>query len=162
MPATKIDIATSLKRARLRFETQEDIDLQKKVKSTKQTDEKYVKSQLKVSRALEAMFIVVVARAKSSSKNGILKIKGACGNPLGGYVFDSVHDCYVVKGVDHFALGYIPISFQVKSDSWSTHIPVPSRIVKRYLSNDQKSVLKSFLHTYNKEDYDLQFVQFVE
>lgn len=159
---TQIEIATALKRARLRFEGVEAADLMKKVKSTKQVDEKYVKSQLKVSRGVESTFVVVVALSKSCSKNGIMRIKGSNGNPMGGYVFDSVHDCYVVKGMDHRCLGYIPISFRIEADSWTSHIPVPEKIVKRYLSSDQKSVLKSFQNTYNKEDYDLQFVQFVE
>ena len=151
----------SLEKAVMRYELQERKDLQEKAEQFKQTDERFVKASLKIVRGIEHTYVILMARSRRGS-NTIRQIRCTGGNPFGGYVFDNVHDCYLVKCCDTLNLGYVPVSFKVTAGSWSVPVPTPEKVLRRYMDQQQIRALKGFQKNYNKEDYEIELIQLVE
>lgn len=128
-------------------------------------DIKDLKSRLRVIPSFsQSTYLVALIIDKHGDNNNITQISCERGLPIGGYVYDSVTDCYKVTCVDYLALGYIPVSFRAEmdhSDSWGAPIPMPENIINRYLSQQQKIDLRLFKSKYKTGQYDLQYLQMV-
>ena len=122
---------------------------------------KVVKTSILVEPHFQNTFVVAVASSKSSS-DSILRINCRGGTAIGGYVYDTLNDCYCIQGIDYVTIGYVSIAFKIttKDSSWSTFIPVPESILQRYMSRKQKNDLNNFKEHY--KECKISFLQLVD
>jgi hypothetical protein len=89
-------------------------------------DTKAVKSAIQIVPSDQSTFIIVAVLHHNIHNNQLIKIKCDAGNPLGGYVYDTVNRCYYLKCLEYYALGHIDVSYYLKikgNDFWRTRIP---------------------------------------
>ena len=70
----------------------------------------------------------------------------------------------MVSGVNFLFVGTVPFICDLSSsdhDNWSTAIPIPFSITKKYLPQFGLDNLAKFLHNY-REDYMIFYLQFIE
>jgi hypothetical protein len=96
--------------------------------------------------------------------NNIVRIN--CGSclALGGYVYDSTNDSYLLNCIDYLEVGTIPVSFiaSVKgAPHWKTNVPASDRVLKKYLTSKQKREIKKFLSSFGKGFY-LSYIQMLD
>jgi len=138
---------------------------------------KEIKSKLKLIRTQQPSYIVLLVSHKTPEKNDIVRLN--CKNlipangypfntkvvPIGGYVYDGIHDCYIINCIDYMTLGFMPFSYKLKMENvgfWTVQIPVPENLVKKNLDNKQKFELDNFKSVYeDSEIFDFHFIQFV-
>lgn len=128
-----------------------------------QKDIKDIKNSLKVSVSNNKTFVILMAVNKEYSKNVLMKIKCFHGNPIGGYVYDSVTDSFSVHCVDYCIIGMINIAFKLSmdsSDNWNIDIPMSESIIKRYMNSEQALIFKRFKETY-KQDVEYKYIQII-
>jgi len=129
-----------------------------------QQDSKDVKSNLSVRATQESTYIILLVIHDDPDRNKLQQISCDRGTPLGGYVYDSVKDCYFVSCLDYLPLGYIPVSFKVEMKNaghWAVSIPVPEKVLKRYLDDQQKTDLKRLRDLYNDGHHRISFLQMI-
>jgi hypothetical protein len=122
-----------------------------------------LKSKLNIVRSNHAMFVIAVAVSRNPERNSKLKIPANKGVPIGGSVYDSLNQCYIIKCRDTLNIGSVGISFFAEMDGspyWRQSLPVPICVLKRYLSNKQKYDLKHFEDTFASE-CDINFLQLI-
>lgn len=79
-----------------------------------------------------------------------------------GYPYDQGNDCYLISCVDSKELGAIPIAYQLTmpvSGAWTVQIPLPEKVVRRYMDATQKSALAQFGEKYSSKSYTIQIMQ---
>lgn len=84
--------------------------------------------------------------------------------PMGGYVYDSVNDSYLVNCIDYLSLGYIPFCFKLKLENvgmWSITTPLSETTVRRYLPVAQRNDLDRFKNVFASEAVNFDFIQFI-
>lgn len=120
----------------------------------REKDERLAKSRLAVSRTDYSMYVVAIAVVEENpDKNNRLKIATGKGIPLGGYIYDTTHRCYCVKGLDTLNIGSVAISFHVRMPEfpyWRMPIPVPEKILRKHMNAKQTEQLAYFEKTYPK------------
>jgi len=130
-----------------------------------QRDLKDIKSNIRVGVEPDSTYVLIFAVHKSPSYNSAMAIPCDRGTPIGGYLFDPIHNCFQVFCVDYLPLGYINISFTLNADGvgeWSTTIPVPEVVLKRHMSEDQKKDLRKFKNGFKpSSDYTFEFLQLI-
>ncbi len=97
-------------------------------------------------------------------KNKPLSI--SCSNGLGisGYakVRDVNEDCYLLDGVECYSLGSIPFAIKMtvpNSGGWSIDVPMPDKMVERYLAPFFKRQLKEVKQKYPKPKFEWNYFQ---
>jgi len=96
------------------------------------------------------VFVVAHSEVKELNETRFLSCKNLL--PLSNLVYDSKSDSYIVDCVDYLELATIPISIVATMRScqgWSVKVPLPEKVIKRYLSARQKKELKSFLSNFD-------------
>lgn len=94
-----------------------------------------------------------------------MKVKVRCyhGNSFEhGYPYDQSCDSYIVPCVDHLYLGHVPVSFEVgiKDDSvWKTEVPLPSKVIDRFLNATQKKQISEMQKKYKSPRYRFSYIQ---
>ena len=137
-------------------------ELEKKHAEVKQKDLKEIKSNLTITPTTDLTFVVVLAINKDYNKNTLMKIGCQHGNPIGGYVYDSVSDSFSVRCVDYLVLGLVEASFKLSMESaegWNIYVPFPESVLKRHLTNEQTLALKRFKETH--QDHVYKFIQII-
>lgn len=125
-----------------------------------QEDSQVLRQIVQFRSCPEETYVIVIAVHKDPRKNQVTRIKCHKGTQIGGYAYDMVNDSYVLECIDHFALGLVPISFQVAIGSWFTPIPMPEGILLKYLNDKQKANLAAYKANFTpKEDFTFEFVQ---
>jgi len=121
---------------------------------------KLVRGGLQIEPRISNSHITVVANRNSGDK--ILRIHCRGGAAISGYVYDSLNDCYCVKGVDYCTLGYVPIGFKLvmEQSNWTIDIPVPENVLRLFMTKRQKTDLKNFKDHY--KDCKIYFLQLVD
>lgn len=140
----------------------EEIERTKYPAQTK--DGRAIKGALKVEVSSFSTHVVVIAIKKGES-NELHRIRGSGGTAVFGYAYNSVEDCYYVRCTGSFELGSIPISFCIKSEGssfWQVYVPLPEIVIKRYLDESQNIQLRTFKNSYKPEEYDFEYLQFIE
>jgi hypothetical protein len=103
----------------------------------------------------------IIAVASRVPTDPILRIQCWGGNAIGGYVHDTLNDCYCARGVDYCVLGYVPIVIQLSLDDvWSAYMPIPEVVIRRYMTRRQKNDLKAFKDHY--KEHRIYFLQLVD
>jgi len=131
-----------------------------KAKSSK--DER---DNLEVVCSSDSTYIILVAVHKESSRNVLNKISCKKGLPIGGYLYDSVSDCYQISCADYVQIGYIPVSMILRVggvQNWQTRIPLTEAVIRRFLTTSQKKDVKNFRAIYKADEFTIQYVQLLD
>jgi hypothetical protein len=126
---------------------------------------KDIRDRLTVTMSPERTFIVVLALNRDENKNELTKITHRKSVPLGGYVYDATSDSYHVPCVDYIQLGYISVSFVMRmpgTGTWRCRVPMPETTLRRYMSSQQRTDLKTFKEIYKGDDYYFIFMQVLD
>jgi hypothetical protein len=110
-------------------------------------DTKVLRGQLQLTKRPSNTFLVVVAVHHEDDKNKFAKISCKWGVPIGGYIYDAINDCYLIKCLDYLNLGNVPVSYKLAIKDfpfWSISAPLPESILKRYMTPLQKSDMKKY------------------
>ncbi len=129
---------------------------------TEKQDVRDIKRHLTIEASHVETYLYCLVSHKDIEKNKIERISCDRGVPIGGYVYDSSHDCYYISCHDYIPIGYISISFVMTLEQagyWSVSVPLPERVINRYLSSQQKQDLRRFKAGYSKEQHTFQFLQ---
>ncbi len=125
-----------------------------------QKDCRDIKRNLSVIQNDLATIVTIVAVSPDHDLNHLLAIPAECGLPLQGGVYDTVRDCYVMQGVEYERLGTIPVSYSLLDNEteMGIDIPMPPRVVARYLSEKQKKIVARFAEKFKK--HRIVYIQF--
>lgn len=134
-----------------------------------------VKSKLKIQKIDQPTYVILLVVHNRRDENEIVRlncrqllpISGYPFNtkivPVGGYVYDSSSDTYIVNCIDYLPLGQLPFAYKVVMDEvghWSSFIPVPSSVIRQSLTNDKRADLERFRIDYNEGEVNFQYIQF--
>lgn len=123
-----------------------------------------LKSNLKFVHTDDKTFVIIIAISQRNRyRNQMVRINCRGGNPIGGYEYDNVNDCYEVSCVNYLTLGYIPVSYRLLSKSfrcWEMVVPLPEDLIIRYLDEIQIVNLKKFKDQFDDE-FVFEFIQMV-
>lgn len=114
-------------------------------------DLREIKSAYEIELTDESTFLVALAVHRIDEFNNLKKIPSCWGQPIGGYTYDEQNKFYIVRCVDSFAIGFIPVAYQLKiknTDNWQMRVPLSEKIIKRYMTPDQKADYRKFQSTY--------------
>lgn len=126
---------------------------------------KEVHRSLNITIANSSTHIYVTAVNRNHSKNFVNRITCKRGIPIGGYVYDSQCDSYIVECSDFLNLGTVPISFmlsQKNKEEWKQFVAMPESVIKKVLSEFQKNELKKFKSHFNSDEYEIEFIQLID
>ena len=126
---------------------------------------KEILNSLDVITTLNKTHIVVVAVAKERTGNKINRISCKKGLYLGGCLYDAQSDNYIIDCADYLNLGFVPISFKVKTKSkstWENWIPIPENVLNKYFTLMQKKELKNFKYHFSLDKFDIHFSQIID
>jgi hypothetical protein len=129
-------------------------------------DRKDIKSSLTFEVDFDPMKIVVVAVHKEAGRNHKVRIPCVGCLPMPGYQYSTVNDTYTSFCIDHVNLGFINVSYVQKmrgTGGWECKIPMPEAVIRRYLSLEQRKLLREFQdkHKDKGEEITFEFVQMV-
>ena len=82
------------------------------------------------------------------------------GKPLNLATYDVSRDCYCIHCDGYEELGCIPVNYILTiqdAHDWMTYLPVPGKVIRRYLTSEQSQRLQSFNKKYSK--CNIQFLQ---
>jgi hypothetical protein len=131
-------------------------------------DSKHTKellNSLEVITVLNKTHVIVVAVSKDRTKNKINRISCRKGLYLGGYLYDSQSDSYLVDCADYLNLGSIPISFKIKTkakSNWENWMPIPENVLNKHFTSMQKKEFKNFKSHFNSDEFEIQFLQTID
>jgi hypothetical protein len=131
--------------------------------SVEKRQAKEIKFHLDIITHYDPTYVYVICRS-NDGENTSIKVPTKRGVPIGGYVYDAANESYLLQGVDMLPLGIIPVSLRVTMrgcENWAVDMPIPEVILKRYLSTQQKNLLKSFQSKWIGENFTFEFVQFL-
>jgi hypothetical protein len=120
------------------------------------------RSSLEFIQSPDTVRVIAVALAHDRSQNKDLLIPCGDGDPLNNEVYDLVKDAFHVTGVDFLDLGEIPLSFCVQMKDvygWQVDIPLPSNVVRRFLTTEQAKNLKQWQAQYSRREYSIRYLQ---
>jgi hypothetical protein len=126
---------------------------------------KEFKRYLEIVPSCEKTYVIIVAKNKINSSNTLTRINCKRGLPIGGYMYDSQSDSYYIECEDYLSLGHVPISFfgKIKNlNNWTTRIPIPENILKKYLTNLQQKELNNFCHKFSSQNYEIHYMQMID
>jgi len=113
----------------------------------------YSKKELSFS-VVESCGTYVIAAVSSSIKEenkvNFLSCKGLM--PLGDLVYDTASDSYAIECVDVMHIGTIPVSLSATVKGcphWTSTLPVPERVIKKYLKPKQRRELEGFFSAFD-------------
>lgn len=124
-----------------------------------------LKSDLCIS-TLDSCGTYVVLVATSPVKEANQPVRLSCKNfvPLGGLVYDTQSDSYLINCFDLFHIGTLPMALVAtvrNCPNWSSNLPLTERMIKKLLSTKQKKEVKKFISIFNK-DFIFYYVQMLD
>jgi hypothetical protein len=121
-----------------------------------------LKNQIKLVSSSDPTHLIVVAVHPTSTKNQIHEIHVKHGVPVGGYVYDTVNDAYIVRCVDYLHLGVINASVKMEiadAGNFVSQLPLPQSVIFELLNDKQIDDLNLFKSTF--KDCNFRFLQYV-
>ena len=134
------------------------------VSSDPKRDNRDFKTNMKIRAMSQQTYVMVLAVHRDDDKNKIEKISCDRGAPLGGYVYDSINECFFISCIDLLPLGYVPVSFKLEMKGtgyWEVDIPMPENVLRRYFGDSQLHDLQRFKSIHPKGECKFQFLQFI-
>ena len=133
----------------------------------KQENEDAIMEALELQQAPGHTHLIAVAthnaQSDGSNANQPRQIRCYHGHAFyEGYPYDQGNDCYLISCVDSKELGAIRIAYQLTmpgSGEWTVQIPLPEKVVRRYMDATQKSALAQFGEKYSSKSYTIQIMQ---
>lgn len=120
---------------------------------------------LNLSTEVEQTILFVIAVDTESPEENLLNaIRCYGGQALGGYLYDQAKDSYLVHCREFLQLGNFPFSYSIGLKGvgdWSANVPVPSKILEKYMSPQQREILGQFKTRYSNSRFEIQFVQMI-
>jgi hypothetical protein len=83
---------------------------------------------------------------------------------LGGFVYDSTCDAYILNCVDYLDLGTVPVSFVASMSAvphWKSNVPASEKVLKKYFTQKQKKDIKKFVSKFDK-DFLFSYIQMLD
>jgi len=115
-----------------------------------------------VESCVTYLIAAVSSPIKDENKIRFLSCKGLL--PLGNLVYDAVSDSYLVDCVDVMHIGTVPISLTATVKGcphWTSVVPLPERIIKKYLKSKQKREVEGFFSSF-KDSFSKFYVQMLD
>ena len=102
-------------------------------------DKRDIKRNLRVKKCDSGVFVYAIAVNKSVFDR-FLTIPAKFGVPICNECYDMVKDVYYVRGKEYLYIGSIPVNYRLvdNTNSWSSDIPLPTSVMKRYMTAEQK------------------------
>lgn len=124
-------------------------------------DSKDIKKIIHIEQNYFGVYVFALAVHENYELNKKIEIPTHLGTPLTPEVHDTVRDVYYLEGLDVLELGHIPVSYRLIIDDcdWDTHVPLPLAVIKRYLTQKQKSILSNWMNTFKNQNCKIKFVQ---
>lgn len=122
-----------------------------------------IKVGIRLQVTFDPTLVIVIAIHRDPSKNA--KVKIACDKclPMHGYSYSAVSDTCSIRCFGHYSLGMIEVSYKAcmrGTGGCESRIALPPTVIRRYLTFDQRRMLKSFEGKYKDyPDIDIEFVQ---
>jgi hypothetical protein len=141
------------------------IEPDKELLKNESKNTKEILNSLDVITALNKTHIIVIAVSKDRTKNKINRISCKKGLHLGGILYDAQNDNYLVDCADYLNLGFVPVSFKIKTKSksnWENWIPIPENVLNKNFTLMQKKELKNFKSHFNSDEFEIQFLQMID
>jgi hypothetical protein len=126
-------------------------------------DSRDIKTNLEVICQQQGMFVYVLAISNKSDANYSIQLSCKKGKPITKHCYDVTSDSYLVYGVDYLKIGYVPFNYQLRLKDFKSFlidIPVPERLLKRYISESQLADLEGFKLKYKNCSYE--FIQILK
>ena len=126
---------------------------------------KEVHRSLNITMTNSSTHIFVAAVNRNPAKNFVNRITCRRGIPIGGYVYDSQCDAYIIECTDFLNLGTVPVAFmqsQKSKDEWKQFVAMPESVIKKLLSDFQKNELKKFKSHFRSDEYEIEFIQLID
>lgn len=126
-------------------------------------DNRDIKTNLEVVSQYQGMFVYLLAISENYTSNHCIRLSCKKGKPITKNCYDVTSDSYVINGMDYIKLGEVPYNFKLSlkdSNLFSIDIPVPERLLKRYLSEKQISNLEKFKSHY--KNCRFEFIQILK
>ena len=101
---------------------------------------KEVHRSLSICAVNSSTHVFVVAINKNPAKNFVNRITCKRAMPIGGYVYDSQSDSYIVECADFLNLGTVPVAFM----------------------QSQKNELKKFKSHFRSDEYEIDYIQLID
>lgn len=145
-----------------------EYDMSDKENQSSKPFQKLVRAEreyIEVMVAPNPTIIIMTAVSEDHGKNTINKISCKLGIPIGGYVYDSQHDNYVLNCYDYMTLATIPLSMALRMrgcSNWMVRVPLSEGVIKNYLDNEQKKLVKEFKARYHEPYFKVHFVQLID
>jgi hypothetical protein len=119
-----------------------------------------IKRSILIDSSIRPTRVFVVAIADYDEKNRSIFIP-CFGTPVTQEVYDSVRDGFVLYAYDFYDLGDIPVSYNidVEDSEWTMDIPLPMSVIRRHLTDEQKSRFSFWKLKFKKSDYRFINVQ---
>jgi len=125
-------------------------------------DSREIKRAVQVEQSMQGTYICAVAVRKNEDENRLLAVP-VFGEPLSRECYDTVRDVFVVEGVDWVEVGSIPVNYTIRlgeeTYGWQMDIPVPTSVIKRHLTKEQKHRLNCWKSRWNRKDYKIEYLQ---
>jgi len=121
-----------------------------------------IKAQLELKQDFVSTTVIAVAVGHEDYMNNSYLIQCNGGNALNHSCYNVARDAYEVCAVEHMIVGTVPICYQLEITGildFSLDIPLPEKVFSRYLTPDEILRLKQFKKRFNKEDFDVVFLQ---
>lgn len=122
-------------------------------------DNKEIKKSMVVRSSGWSTMVFAVAIHDLEEENHLLVIPCEYGSVITTEVQDLVKDCVHVDGVAMFEIGSLPIGYSLGIDDWEQMIPLPSSIIKRYMSKSLRDRFDNWQAMF-KDNHRIRFVQF--
>jgi hypothetical protein len=125
-------------------------------------DAKDIKKAIRISQEDVGMHVVAIAQNMAvPDLNLLLEVPTIDGDPLNSEVYDTVKDCYHVRGVSSYDIGRIPVNYVISLDdgNWEQEIPLPFSVIKRYMTEDQRKSFEEWRSKYKSSDFSIVYLQ---
>ena len=126
---------------------------------------KEVHRSLSICAVNSSTHVFVVAINKNPAKNFVNRITCKRAMPIGGYVYDSQSDSYIVECADFLNLGTVPVAFmqsQKNRQEWKQYVAMPESVIKKTLSDFQRNELKKFKSHFRSDEYEIDYIQLID
>lgn len=143
-----------------------DMNINNTVLNEEQFEEtvKLVKDNVTIEASIYRTMIFLVIKDTVDSNNQPIAIPCSNGYGTSGYanVRDINEDCYLLDGVEKCSLGSIPFSVKLSvpnSGGWKVDLPMPDKMVERYIAPFFRRQLKDYRQRYPKPRYEWHYFQ---
>lgn len=143
-----------------------DMDINNTLLSDEQFEEMIglVKENVVIEASRYRTLVFLVIKDTTGELNKPLTIPCADGYGISGYakVRDIADDCYLMDGVEYYSLGSIPFAVKLtvpNSGGWKVDLPMPDKMVERYMAPFFRRQLKEHRQKYPKPRFAWHYFQ---